>query len=358
MTPTQQLRAAIEVQPTEESGIAKRKGSAGETTTRTRLRLVGSSNAIRNLRRQVRQALNLDEPALILGPTGTGKEVVAHTLHQLGKRGARPFLAENCAYSRANPQLAHSRLFGHAKGAFTGAAANMQGAFQRASTGTLFLDEVAELPSEVQAMLLRALQEARVNPLGSLDETHVQTRVVAATNEDIAALIATNRFREDLFYRLSFLTLHTPALAERKSDIPIIARSLLFDLRETQPPALTTQDVEALISYEWPGNVRQLLIVVRRAALIEGITVAQSVAIEQAWDEKIRKAKTATTQAADLQRRYRPSTAEEVRQRDEVTNDYVQHVYDQVCNRNKAQAAKLLGIARNTLYKHISGDLR
>ena len=207
-------------------------------------------------------------PVLIQGESGTGKEVVARRLHSMGRHRTGPFVAVNCA---ALPrELVESELFGHEKGAFTGAEQARQGRFEEASGGTLFLDEVGELDPAIQAKLLRALETRRVTRVGGSD-VEVDTRVVAATNLDLAAEVAEGRFREDLYYRLEVITVLLPTLRERTGAIAPLARHLLSRFTEEEglePRVLSEGALAILEKHEWPGNVRELLNVLKRAVLL------------------------------------------------------------------------------------------
>jgi transcriptional regulator with GAF, ATPase, and Fis domain len=205
---------------------------------------------------------------LVLGESGTGKEKIANLIHQLSDRAAGTFVAINCA---AIPSaLAESTLFGHKKGAFSGATSDQPGKFETADGGTLFLDEIAELPLEVQAKLLRALQDGVIEPLGFAKAKKVNVRVIAATNRDLNAMIANRRFREDLYYRLSVGEVRLPTLRERRSDISKLAIHFLdeINVRLRKPRRFAPETLALLQGYDWPGNVRELQNAVQRAALL------------------------------------------------------------------------------------------
>ncbi len=237
-----------------------------------RFGMVGDSPALRKVCELLAKVAPTDVPVLILGETGTGKELVARALHEHSARKARPFLAENCAAVPAN--LLESELFGHVRGAFTGAVQDRPGHFVAADGGTLFLDEIGDMPLEMQAKLLRVLQDGEVRPVGSNRSRHVDVRVVAATNKDLVASAKQGTFREDLYFRLAVITLQLPPLRERTGDVRHLvrffvertAKELGRDLRVT-PEALA-----ALEAWRWPGNVRELENELRRAAaLSDGI---------------------------------------------------------------------------------------
>ncbi|MHB1302668.1 MAG: sigma-54-dependent transcriptional regulator [Acidiphilium sp.] len=222
--------------------------------------IVGASAAIRAVQKRIGLAAAGAATVLILGETGVGKELVARAIHRFGPRASGPFVAVNCA---AIPgELLESELFGHERGAFTGAATARRGRFREAEGGTLLLDEVGDLPVATQAKLLRVLQEREVTPLGGAP-VKIDARLLAATHRDLEAMVAAGGFRADLYYRLAVLPIAVPPLRERGADILILARHILAGLR---PAALTPVAERALMAYPWPGNVRELRNVLERAA--------------------------------------------------------------------------------------------
>ncbi len=229
----------------------------------------GRAPAMQRLYQTIEKVAPTDATVLITGESGTGKELVARTLHRLSRRGAAPFVAVNCA---AIPEtLMESELFGHERGAFTGADRRRLGRFEEAEGGTLFLDEIASMPQAVQAALLRALQERRITRVGGGGEIACDVRVVAASNRDLAELADEGAFRDDLYYRLNVVPLRLPPLRERREDIPILAAGLLERASRRHgrdvaplPPAV----LRHLMTYGWPGNVRQLANVVERLVLL------------------------------------------------------------------------------------------
>jgi DNA-binding NtrC family response regulator len=232
-------------------------------------RLIGSSPAMQRLYRTIEKVAATDATVLILGESGTGKELVARTLHRSSRRGDRPFVAVNCA---AIPDtLIESELFGHERGAFTGAHRRRQGRFEEAAGGTLFLDEIASMPLPLQATLLRVLQERTVTRVGGSGETEVDVRVVAASNRDLPALVAEGAFREDLYYRLNVVPVELPPLRDRRDDIPLLAEAFLEQAsarhgREVGP--LPPAAIRLLLEHGWPGNVRELANAVERLVLL------------------------------------------------------------------------------------------
>ncbi len=231
------------------------------------LTLVGSSDEIRKVQKTIGLAADSDSTVLILGETGTGKELAARALHEHGKRKGQPFAAVNCAAIPAD--LLESELFGHVKGAFTGALADRMGAFREAHRGTLFLDEIGDMPPAMQAKILRVLQDRVVTPIGG-KATQVDVRVVAATHRDLPALIRQGLFREDLFYRLNVVSIALPPLRERLADIlPLAEHFLRLAAGEAVSPKRITSGLAAkLLRYGWPGNVRELKNVIDRASIL------------------------------------------------------------------------------------------
>ena len=237
--------------------------------------IIGSSAVMRALYSKIRKVAPTDSNVLIQGESGTGKELVARALHNLSKRAKAPMISVNCA---AIPEtLIESELFGHEKGAFTGAVSARTGLVEAAHGGTLFLDEIGELPLEAQARLLRVLQEGEIRRVGSVQSQKVDVRLVAATHRDLKSLAKTGGFREDLYYRLHVIALHLPALRDREDDVLEIAEILLDRQRvrmDKEPMDFTAQAKKALQKYSWPGNVRELENALERAVILcEGTQV-------------------------------------------------------------------------------------
>ncbi len=230
--------------------------------------MIGRSPPFRELLATLEQLAPLPHPVLVLGETGTGKELAARTLHQLSTRPAGPLVPLNCA--GVPETLAESELFGHVRGSFTGAHRSRAGAFSRAHTGTLFLDEVAELPSLVQAKLLRVLETGTITPVGSDTEVEVDVRIVAATCRDVERMVRDGRLREDLFHRLSVLPVWVPALRERPEDIPLLLQHFvaMAERELGRPIHLTEQAALAARNHHWSGNIRALRNAVLRAAAL------------------------------------------------------------------------------------------
>lgn len=232
------------------------------------LPIIGRDPAMQLVYRTLARVAPTDLSVLILGESGTGKELVAQAIHSSSARRAAPFVAVNMA---AIPrELIESELFGHEKGAFTGAHARSSGRFEQACGGTLFLDEIGDMPLEAQTRLLRVLQSGEYSPIGSAQLKHANVRIVAATNQDLSALVAVGRFREDLYYRLNVIPIHLPSLRDRRSDVALLARHFLAEAAELGLPALDISDeaLDLLAAYDWPGNVRELSNVMQRLALL------------------------------------------------------------------------------------------
>ncbi len=232
----------------------------------TGLQLLGTSPAMEATRLKIAKLARSQAPVYISGESGTGKELAARLIHEQGPRSDKPFIPVNCG---AIPEdLMESEFFGHRKGSFTGAVSNKAGLFQAAHGGTLFLDEVADLPLHMQVKLLRAIQEKAIRPLGEQRETPVDVRILSATHKDLAALVESGSFRQDLFYRINVIELHLPSLRERREDIPPLVEHILTRLardNDTPPATISDEALEALSSYPFPGNIRELENILERA---------------------------------------------------------------------------------------------
>lgn len=289
------------------------------------------------LKRVARFAAN-NAPVTVLGETGTGKEVVARVLHANSPRAKQPFVAVNVAAIPA--ELLESELFGHAKGAFTGAAAARRGLFEAADKGTLFLDEIGEMPLPLQAKLLRALQDGELRRVGESETYAVDVRVVCATHRDLALLIREGAFRQDLLYRLKVLTIEMPALRERRDDILPLALHFLAE-EKARARGFTTAARKLLLKHGWPGNVRELQNAVKHgAALASGAEVDA----EDLPDELGRPAHRQPDAAARSPRSLQTLS--------EMEHDHVLRVLE-ACGGSHSEAARVLGIARNTLWRKL-----
>lgn len=300
--------------------------------------LEGESEAARQLFNYVRLVAPTQMSVLINGASGTGKEYVAHRIHQLSKRADKPFVAIDCG--SIPKDLAASEFFGHIKGSFTGALADKVGAFEEANGGTLFLDEIGNLSYEVQVQLLRALQERRIRRIGSVKEIEVDVRLISATNENLKEAIAKGNFREDLYHRINEFTLYMPSLKERAEDILLFANFFLDQANKELERNLVGFDAEAceaLQKYNWPGNLRQLKNVVKRATLLatgDFITCRE-------LGEELNNATEKQTMTPNLTLKNEEDEKQRILQALHQTRN------------NKTRAAQLLGIDRKTLYNKL-----
>ena len=259
--------------------------SAPTTDERWRQAIVTRSPLMERLLEQAGMVAQSDVSVLINGQSGTGKEIIAQAIHNASPRRDKPFVAINCG---ALPeQLLESELFGHARGAFTGAVSNREGLFQAAEGGTLFLDEIGDMPVALQVKLLRVLQERKVRPLGSNRDIDIDVRIISATHRDLPKAMARGEFREDLFYRLNVVNLKIPPLAERTEDIPLLANHLLRQSADRHKPfvrAFSTDAMKRLMAAKWPGNVRQLVNVIEQCVALTSSPVIGDALVEQALE--------------------------------------------------------------------------
>jgi formate hydrogenlyase transcriptional activator len=311
-------------------------------------KIIGESEALRRVREAICDVAPTNANVLILGETGTGKELMARAVHEESLRKGRPMVKVNCATLPAN--LIESELFGHVKGAFTGAGTDRVGRFGLADEGTIFLDEVGELPLDLQAKLLRVLQEGEFERLGSSRTVKVDVRVIAATNRDLAQEAAAGRFREDLYYRLNVFPINVPPLRERRRDIPLLVQSFIRKENERlkkEIKAVPRETMEALQNYHWPGNIRELQSVVERAAI-----VTKGPNLQLASDLS-RPAAAASTQkeAAPATPAEYPPTDGSFGTLEEVERRYILSVLEKTRWRiqGKGSAAEVLGLNPNTL---------
>ncbi len=305
--------------------------------------IIGDSAKIREILRMISRLKDTWTPVLICGESGTGKELVARAIHYRGTFAKRPLVAVDCG--ALVPTLMESDLFGYAKGAFTGAAKSKIGLFQAADGGTIFLDEIGELPLELQAKLLRVLQEKEVRPVGCNESVHVQVRVVAATNRDLETAIREGSFRKDLFFRLNVVSITLPPLRERRSDIPMLAQYFLDRLAEGENIKFTSAAMKLLMRYDWPGNVRELENSISRAVTLGDRKVIDESDLSPAMLRDNGQNKTARS-APDEE-----DTSSTVAL-DELERLTIQRVFDKV-HGDKAKAGELLGISRATLYRKL-----
>ena len=300
-------------------------------------RILGNSLPIQQAIGLARKVAATDTTVLLLGETGTGKEIFAQAIHEAGSRNTRTFVAVNCsAFSR---ELLESELFGHKAGSFTGATRDKKGLFEEANGGTIFLDEIGEMPAELQARLLRVLETGEFIKVGDTKVTRVDVRIIAATNRDLAKEIEQSRFRADLFYRLSAFQLSLPALRERVKDIELLANYFItvFAAKTNKAiPVMQAGYAEALKHYHWPGNIRELKNVIERSVILEegGQLAVSSLPFEV---QTIHQTSSSGMSAFDL------SSIEKL---------HIQKVLNYT-NHNKTEAARLLNIGLTTLYRKI-----
>ena len=309
--------------------------------------LLGTSPLMQALHQRIGRVAASRVPVLVRGESGTGKELVARAVHERSARAAAPFVAVNCT---ALPQsLLESELFGHVKGAFTGAAGMRRGLFVEADGGTLFLDEIGDMPAELQARLLRALQEGRIRPVGGDGERSVDVRVIAATHQPLERLVKQGRFREDLLYRLDVVPLVLPPLRERREDIPELAAAFLARARRDDPTAVVERFsrplLEALAARPWPGNVRQLQNAVRRIVLLGEEPEAGLECLDLLGAQAPASVPVPSSTHDD--------PAELLLTLDEVEARHLKRVLA-ATKGNKTAAAKILGIERKTLTRKLA----
>ena len=237
--------------------------------------LIGFSQKMQRVYKLIEKVSKHNYPVLVLGESGTGKELVARSIHYMGSRQNKPFVPVDC--SALTPTLIESELFGYVKGAFTGAVQNKQGLLEAADSGSLFLDEIGDLPIDLQAKLLRALQEREVKPVGSTERVTISARVIAATNRDLEGAVRSGSFRQDLFFRLNVVQINLPPLRERKTDIPLLVNAFLekFTQIGTCIHTISSDAMARLIAYDWPGNVRELENAIERAVALSSGPILQ-----------------------------------------------------------------------------------
>ena len=287
----------------------------------------------------VERVAKSDSPVMITGESGTGKELVARALHRLSQRGTGPLVDINCAAIAEN--LLESELFGHEKGAFTGALGRKTGLFEMAAGGTLFMDEIGELDPKLQGKLLRALEQGSFFRVGGTQKVEVDVRIIAATNKDLALEVNENRFRSDLYYRINTIGIELPPLRDRVVDIPLIARHFLKKYGGANPPVLTEEAMQALMDYRWPGNVRELRNVIERAVLLAngGVIHANDLPLMNVGGGGGNGASSVSSNGASV------SLAE-------LERRHIESVLRQA-NWHQGRAAMVLGISSKTLYRKI-----
>jgi DNA-binding NtrC family response regulator len=297
--------------------------------------LVGRTAPMLDLYKQIAHAADAAAPVLIIGESGVGKELVARAIHGHSARAREPFVGINCG--AIADTLLESELFGHARGAFTGAVVDHKGVFEQAGGGTVLLDEIGDTTPALQVRLLRVLEEGEVRPVGGTRSVKITARVIAATNVALEQTVAEGGFRQDLYYRLSVIVIRVPPLRERRADIPLLIATFLEDAnsRAGQKTALSSDALDALMRYSWPGNVRELrntierLVVSSRGSFIEALDLPQA---------------SASTPPPDAQPFADLPSLETLEKR------YLTYVLD-AANGNRTRAAEILGIDRRTLYR-------
>jgi DNA-binding NtrC family response regulator len=330
-------------------GIRERLSLRGEVT---RLRshidrdfglqsLVGSSAAMERVRRLVMRVADADAPLLIRGETGSGKELVARAAHHIGKRSNEPFVAVNC--SALPGSLIESLIFGHQRGAFTGAVQRMRGQLELAGSGTLLLDEIAEMPIELQAKLLRVLEDKRFRPLGAEEEMPLKARVLAATHVDLERRIGEGSFREDLYYRLNVVTIEVPTLMEREDDIVELLHS--FAASVSRKVRFTEDAIKWIQRRRWPGNVRELRNAVERLSLLAETDLIDVPTL----DELIGENAGHSMREIDKMAKAILALPTRLGSKLDVIERAVLHHAVEMCSGNKSAAARLLGVHRKSL---------
>jgi DNA-binding NtrC family response regulator len=298
--------------------------------------LIGRTGAMLDVYKQIAHAADSSVPVLIVGESGVGKELVARAIHDNSSRARDPFVAINCG--AIADTLLESELFGHKRGSFTGAVNDHKGVFEQAGSGTVLLDEIGDTTSALQVRLLRVLEEAEVRPVGATQPVRVSARVIAATNRPLEQAVTENRFRQDLYYRLSVIVIRVPPLRDRRADIPLLIGSFLDDAcrRSGQKKVLSSEALEALMRHPWPGNVRELRNTIERMVVSSRGPLLEAFGLPPVLQPD--RPAAGGNPFADL-----PTL-------DELERRYLQHVLD-ATNGNRSRAADVLGIDRRTLYR-------
>ena len=334
---------------------ATHRSDAARRQIRDRLRLseglgamIGRSGAMEKLYRILSKVAQSSHPVLILGESGTGKELVARTIHANGQNPQKPFLPVDC--SSFAPTLIESELFGYVKGAFTGANRSKDGLLVSAEGGTVFLDEIGELPLDLQARLLRALQEKEVRPVGATHTIPIKARIVAATNRDLAAMVENGSFRKDLFYRLNVVNLRLPCLRDRREDIPLLAAHFLDRISREQKKkfVLSDQVLRAMMNYNWPGNVREL----EHALESASATCSDSLLEICNLPTQVQHATETRTSFSKGARTELLVAPPPVKRLAELEREAILATIEALSG-DKLKAARLLGIGKTTLYRKL-----
>jgi two-component system response regulator HydG len=311
--------------------------------------MIGRSPEMEKIYRILSKVAQSSHPVLILGESGTGKELVARTIHAYGPNTQKPFLPVDCG--SLVPTLIESELFGYVKGAFTGANRSKDGLLVSAEGGTVFLDEIGELSLDLQAKLLRALQEKEVRPVGATHRVPIKARIVAATNRDLATMVENGTFRKDLFYRLNVVNLRLPSLRDRREDIPLLAAHFLDRISRERGRKFTLSDevLRTMMRHDWPGNVRELENSVERACVLSsGPIIHLGDLPTQLQQEGLEAKRAAISAGASAE----PTTSPEVKTLAELEREAILGTI-RALSGDKLQAAKLLGIGKTTLYRKL-----
>jgi DNA-binding NtrC family response regulator len=319
--------------------------------------LVGESLAIQNILNTIEKVSQTDSTVLITGESGTGKELVARAIHENSPRAQKPLVIVNCGAIPS--ELLEAELFGHVKGAFTGAHSNRQGRFELAHGGTLFLDEIGEMPLHLQVKLLRVLQERKFEAVGSNKTVEIDVRIIAATNKDLEAASAAREFREDLYYRLNVIPMKIPSLRERKADIPTLVSHFVAQFNEVTGhtvEAPTGQIMEALLAYDWPGNVRELQNLMERLVILKGQGSVDLGDLPHRIFQQYAEGRPAGAGAMsewEFPRMVLPQTGLDLKA---IVDAFENHLVDQALARtggNKNRASELLSMNRTTLVEKL-----
>jgi DNA-binding NtrC family response regulator len=340
-----------------ERAAERRAVDAASRQLRDRLRteqglgnIIGRSSEMEKLYRILSKVAQTNHPVLVLGESGTGKELVARSIHAHGPNAAKPFLPVDCG--SLVPTLVESELFGYVKGAFTGANRSKDGLLASAEGGTIFLDEIGELPLDLQAKLLRALQEKEIRPVGATHRVPINVRILAATNRNLATMVEQGRFRKDLFYRLNVVSLRIPPLRDRREDIRLLVAHFLERMKKNggQPRTLSDAALRTMMEYPWPGNVRELENSVERAcALSSGPVLHAGDLPTQLQDFHLHTYRTVPA-AADMEPQQEIGGA--VMPLAELERQAILDTLRRL-NGDKLAAARLLGIGKTTLYRKL-----
>jgi len=320
--------------------------------------LIGKSRQMQEIYKAIGRVAPTDATVLIRGESGTGKELVARAIYNYSNRSEKPFLVINCV---AIPEtLLESELFGYERGAFTGAVNKKIGKIEQANSGTIFLDEIGDMPLNIQAKILRLLEEKQIERLGGKDPIKVDVRIIAATNRDLEKAIQEGRFREDLYFRLNVVTIWLPPLRERRSDIPLLVDYYITTISKElglQEPTVTSSAMEYLVNYDWPGNVRELANTIHKLLIInKGLPIERDDVVK-ALEERPSKSVSPT----DLEEAVRRLISCALKGGEEGLYEELMDQFSRfviaealrICNGNKSQAARLLGLSRPTLHSKI-----